>query len=277
MTKKILIGILFLAVVLEASWYLLPNQWVEQKIESNLSFSIAHRKITAHIDSLKKSLPFRFSVENISLTRRDYLLVSMDRVSGSIKPLPILSSYIAVNARGEISGGVLNTVMDIAPDGVLFNFKIEDMDIERLPLSRMSGINGRGDLCGRGTLYISLDNREIKRFNYIGSVEDVLLQDIGIGGDIIPLSLFERIIFTVRLEKKNHFSMKGILKGAGVTGFFNVKIEGSKLSGSVDIITEDGYRKKERLVRISDFAGDNYYYIAFKGSISELFRKKIFY
>ncbi len=277
MTKKILIGILSMVIVLEASWYFLPNQWVEQKIESSLGFSIARRKITADIDSLKKSPPFRFSVRNILLKRQDHPLISMEEVSGSINPLSILSSYISINAKGEISDGVLDTVMDIAPDGVLFNFQIKDLEIEALPLSRLSGVNGRGDLRGRGSLYISLDNRELKRFNYIGSVEDVLLEDTSIGGDIIPLSLFERIIFTVRLERKTLFSMKGILKGDGVTGFFNVKIEGLKLSGSIDIITEKRYRKKEKLARISDFTGDNYYYIAFKGSISELFRKKIFY
>ncbi|NOY64168.1 MAG: hypothetical protein GXO97_02020 [Nitrospirae bacterium] len=277
MIKKILIGILFLPVVLEASWYFLPNQWVEQKIESTLGSIIAHRRITADIHSLKKGLPFRFSVENISLTRQDHPLISMEEVSGSINPLSILSSYISINARGEVSDGVLDSVMDIAPEGVLLNFHIEDLDIERLPLSGLLGINGRGKLRGRGSIYISLYNRELKRFNYVGSVEDILLKDISIGGDIIPLSLFESSLFTVRLKRKDYFLMKGILKGDGVTGFFNVKIEGFKLSGFIDIITEEDYKKKEKLARISDFAGDNYYYIPFKGNISKLFKKKIFY
>lgn len=277
MIKKILIGILSMAVVLEASWYFLPDQWVEQKIESNLSFSFAHRKITADIHSLKKSLPFRFSVRNILLKRQDHPLISMEEVSGSINPLSILSSYISVNAKGEISDGVLDTVMDIAPDGILFNFHMEDLNIERLSLIQLLSIHGRGSLRGRGSIYISFDNRSVKRFNYVGSGEDIHLQDINIGGDIIPLSLFESLVFSVRLKRKNYFLMKGILRGDGVTGFFNVKIEGLKLSGFIDIITEEDYKNKEKLIKVSHFAGENYYYIPFKGNISKLFKKKIFY
>ncbi len=145
MIKKILIALIFLPVILWAGWFIVPESFIQSKIEN----SGRNHNLMVEVNGLKKGFFYYVGIDNLVLKGSKNELITINNVKSRINPFYLLIFQIKgffegqVGERGKIFGHI-----KLTKKRVISKIDFTNLDISDIAAFRFIGIQGDGYFSG---------------------------------------------------------------------------------------------------------------------------------
>jgi type II secretion system protein N len=232
--KKLLI-VLFAAAVLSLGvWPIaIPETMIKNIIEDSLKDS----GLTVEVAGLKKGLFFNFSSEHITLRRSGGPLISIDDFTAGINPMSLFIMKLSVHFKGGLGGGSMDGSADIFRSGNLINLRVEDTNIEGIPLFSSVGLDGTGTFSGE--LFMKNGDGDAKF-----RLKDTRLKNRAFGGITLPLDMFSEAKGAVSINKQETKIIAFSMEGDGIYARLSGNIKGNAMDMLMELMPQKSFIEK---------------------------------
>lgn len=257
--NKIVIAFLVLAVIIWAPWIVLPPESLQVLIED----SFLNERIQVEITGLEKGLFYTLRTEKIIIRSAGRELLTCDAVRSRIDPLSLILLKLRLSAEGEIGGGAFSGDLRLGKKAGQMALDVKEADINRIPLLKTIGVQGKGTLSGR----VRLLNDSV---TILFTTDNASFEPSLVAGMKLPLNFFHRATGALTV-KDNILTIESVsLEGKDVFARLKGNIRNSLMDMAMEVMP--GRTMLENPLFLAEFeryrVSPGYYLIPVRGNLS---------
>ena len=232
-------GIIAIVILLFGLWYVaVPEDLIVDLIEG----SVKNEVFSLKAENLKKGLLFNFTVERMTLVKKNSRdtdekipkgrripLLVMEDVHNRISPLSLLTLHPEVTFKGRLYGGTVLGTVNLTQK--TWHMQGSAISLHGIPLLGFFGIQGEGILSGEVK---SLGGEGEARF----SADHLKLRNTSIDSVTLPLDLFHTMRGTLKLGGDTVDIQSLTLNGDGIRARMRGTIRERLLDSSIEVMID---------------------------------------
>jgi type II secretion system protein N len=274
--KKYALIVAVLLLVVTGFWFVIPDRFIIDLIES----SISGEEISLKIEGFRKGLFYSFDAEKLSILKRgtpgnkatsesqpdspptsESPLLILDGVHGTIMIPSVLRLNPQLSLDSHLHGGTVTGTIGLTVKGPV-RLKGSDIPVKGLPVLDLIGLQGEGTLSGY--LHLRDGAGELRLI-----VDNAQFRNASIGGFFLPLEIFSQIKSLISIKGTAIEVQSFSLQGKGVYARIKGRAVGKSLNLTLELMTDSSFQSGAVLMALLDQykVSPGYYVIPFKTSL----------